>query len=52
LDGTGAEQACASSIFAVAVNRTGDCCGFNSTLGGHFEAIDIASSLLVRFFVD
>lgn len=48
LDATGAEQACASSIFSVAVNNTGACCGFNTSLGGLFEDIDVATALLVR----
>lgn len=47
LDATGDEQACASSIFSVAVNRTGACCGFNSSVGGCFENIDIATAVLV-----
>ena len=51
LDATGAEQACASSIFSVAVNNAGACCGFNTSLGGLFEDIDVATALLVRHFV-
>ena len=47
LDATGTEQACSSSTFSVAVNHTGACCGFNTSLGGHFEAIDIATAVLV-----
>ena len=47
LDATGSEQACASSVFSVAVNRSGNCCGFNTTLGGQFESIDIATAVLV-----
>ena len=49
LDATGAEQACASSILSVAVNNTGACCGFNTSLGGLFEDIDVATALLVRY---
>jgi hypothetical protein len=52
LDATGAEQACASSIFSVAVNNTGACCGFNTSLGGLFEDIDVATALLVRHIDD
>lgn len=47
LDATGTEQACSSSTFSVAVNHTGACCGFNTSLGGHFEALDIATAVLV-----
>ena len=51
LDATGSEQACASSVFSVAVNRSGNCCGFNTTLGGQFESIDIATAVLVSTYI-
>ena len=31
----------------MAVNRKGVCCGFNTTLGGQFESLDIATAVLV-----
>ena len=44
MDTTGYEQACASSTFAVAVNKKGLCCGFTKSLGGSFSPIDVATA--------
>ncbi len=44
MDATGSEQACASSIFTVAVDKKGLCCGLTKSLGGHFCPLDVATA--------
>ena len=44
LDTTGAEQACASTFFSVAVDRDGTCCGLVTSAGGAFAPTDVAAA--------
>ena len=44
LDTTGNEQECASSIFTIAIDKNGSCCGMIKSLGGHFMPLDVATA--------
>ena len=44
LDATGAEQACASTVFSVAVDRDGTCCGLTTSAGGAFALADVTAA--------
>ena len=44
LDTTGSEQACASCIFTIAIDKVGTCCGLIKSLGGHFIPLDVATA--------